>query len=303
MLPPSFDHPLRGVLLYVCQVACFFLISILVKKLASDFAVTELLLVRFSFTLLVLLVVIGPKRNLSFLKTHHPLDHLIRTVCGMSALGLTFVALSSAFIANATAVVLSAPIIATVLAIFILGERVRLSRMIAVSIGFCGILLIVKPGFGSTNPAIYAALGAAVLFAFVIVWLRKLNRTEHPLCISFYYNVAGFAVFATWTLLTGLSASWTQAPALLGLVLPLGILGAAQQILLSYSFRYADASLLAPFEYLSLPFALIVGFVFWNELPDALALSGAGLIVACGILLVFKELRMSRETRTPDRAA
>jgi len=223
VLPPSFDHPLRGVLLYVSQVACFFLISILVKTLATDFAVTELLLVRFSFTLLVLLIVIGPKRNFSFFRTRYPLDHLIRTVCGMIALGLTFVALSSAYIANATAVVLSAPIIATVLAIFILGERVSLSRMIAATVGFCGILLIVKPGFGSTNPAIYAALGAAVLFAFVIVWLRKLNRTEHPLCISFYYNVAGFAVFATWTLVAGLSAAWTQAPALLFLLLLLGI--------------------------------------------------------------------------------
>ena len=291
MSSPLIDRPLWGVFLYVSQVACFFVISLLVKTLAEDFAVTELLLVRFSSTLLVLLVIIGMRRNFAFLKTRFAGDHAIRTVCGMTALGLTFVALSNAYIANATAVVLSAPIIATVLAIFVLKETVPLSRMAAVIVGFFGILLIVKPGWGSSDSAIYAALGAAMLFAFVIVWLRKLNRTEHPLCISFYYNVSGFSVFLAWTIVAGFSDAWTQAPGLLGLILLLGVLGAAQQILLSYSFRYADASLLAPFEYLSLPLVLIAGFTIWDELPDALSLTGAGIIVACGILLVVKEIR------------
>ena len=78
---------------------------------------------------------------------------------------------------------------------------------------------------------------------------------------------------------------------LLGLLLLLGVTGAAQQILLSYSFRYADASLLAPFEYLSLPLALIVGFIFWSEMPNSISLFGAGAILACGMLLVAQEFR------------
>lgn len=81
---------------------------------------------------------------------------------------------------------------------------------------------------------------------------------------------------------------------LLGLLLLLGVTGAAQQILLSYSFRYADASLLAPFEYLSLPLALIVGFIFWSEMPDSISLIGAGTILACGMLLVAQEFRSLR---------
>ncbi len=298
MSPTAYDLPLRGILLYVSQVACFLVIGILVKSLAPYFAVIELLLVRFSFTLLVLLVIIGPKRGAGFFKTRYPVDHMIRTGCGMAALGLSFVALSEVFIANATAVILSSPIIAVGLAFFVLREQIRLSRMIAVVIGFCGILMIIKPGFGDPSPAIYAALGAAILFAFVIVWLRKLNLTEHPLCISFYYNLSGTVVFLGWTLFSGFSGNWTQSPMLLGLILLLGVTGVVQQILLSYSFRYADASLLAPFEYLSLPFALIVGLVFWSEMPDSVSLIGAGTIVACGILLVAKELRLLRKHPT-----
>ena len=299
MPPSAFDLPLRGIFLYVSQVTCFLVISMTVKSLAPYFAVTELLLVRFVFALLVVLAVIGPKRGSGFFKTRYPIDHMIRTCCGMVALGLSFVALSGAFIANATAVILSAPIIAVVLAFFVLREQIRPSRMIGVVIGFCGILMIVKPGLGGSSPAIYAAFGAAVFFAFVVVWLRKLNRTEHPLCISFFYNLSGTAVFLMWTLLIGFSDAWTQTPKLLGLILLLGVTGAAQQILLSYSFRYADASLLAPFEYLSLPFALIVGLVFWNEMPDLTSLIGAGTIVACGILLVAKEFRSLQQRPAP----
>ena len=81
---------------------------------------------------------------------------------------------------------------------------------------------------------------------------------------------------------------------LLGLLLLLGVTGAAQQILLSYSFRYADASLLAPFEYLSLPLTLIVGFIFWSEMSDLISLIGAGTILACGMLLVAQEFRSLR---------
>ena len=116
----KFDLPLRGICLYVLQVVSFLIIGMLVKTLAPYFAVTELLLVRFSFTLVVLLAVIGPNRGPSFFKSRYPIDHIIRTTCGMTALGLTFVALSGAFIANATAVILSGPILAVCLAFFVL---------------------------------------------------------------------------------------------------------------------------------------------------------------------------------------
>ena len=295
MSPAAYDLPLRGIFLYVSQVACFLVISILVKSLAPYFSVIELLLVRFSFTLLVLLVIIGPKREAGFFKTRYPIDHMVRTGCGMAAIGLSFVALSEAFIANVTAVTLSAPIIAVVLAFFVLREQIRLSRMIAVIIGFIGILMIIKPGFGNSSPVIYAALGAAILFAFVIVWLRKLNRTEHPLRISFYYNLSGTIIFLGWALFIGFADAWTEAPRLLGLILLLGVTGATQQILLSYSFRYADASLLAPFDYFALPFALIVGLIFWGEIPDLMSLIGVGAIAVCGIGLVAKEFQLLRK--------
>ena len=82
---------------------------------------------------------------------------------------------------------------------------------------------------------------------------------------------------------------------LLGLILLLGVTGAAQQILLSYSFRYADASLLAPFDYFALPFALIVGLIFWGEIPDLMSLIGVGTIAVCGVGLVAKEFQLLRK--------
>ena len=294
MINPGFDLPLRGIFLYVSQVLCFLTIGGLVKELAPYFQITELLLVRFVFSLAILIPAIQHKGGFGLLRTGYPLDHVIRTSCGMAALGCSFVAISGALLADATAVILSSPIFAVVLAFVVLSEKLSWSRGFAVIVGFIGILMIVRPGFGTSNPALYAALGSAIFFSFVMVWLRKLNRTEHPLCISFYYNLCGTTVFVLWTVAMGFSLTWINEPKLLGLILLLGVIGAVQQILLSYSFRYADASLLAPFDYLSLPFALIAGFIFWHEMPDWLSLMGASTIVGCGILLMTQEFRSSR---------
>ena len=101
--------------------------------------------------------------------------------------------------------------------------------------------------------------------------------------ISFYYNFTGFLVFLLWSWSGGWSEAWRQN---LEMLLLLGLLGIIQQVMLTYSFRYAEASLLAPFDYLSLPLALLFGFWFWNEFPDWMSLLGSAVIVLSGMMLM-----------------
>ncbi len=159
--------------------------------------------------------------------------------------------------------------------------------MIAIALsfvmGFLGVMLITRPGFSEGSPALYAALGSALFFAIVTVWLRRLNKTEHPLAISFYYNFTGSLIFLLWTWSGGWSEAWGQN---LEMLLLLGLLGIIQQVMLTYSFRYAEASLLAPFDYLTLPLALLFGFWFWNEFPDWMSLLGSAVIVLSGMMLM-----------------
>ena len=277
------DLPLRGILIYVSNTFCFSLISFLVKELSEEFRVAELLLVRFSCTFLGLVVLIQFRGGFYILKTRKTLDLAIRSVAGMIAIALSFVAFSGAILADATALVFSAPLFTLLLSVPVLSERITLSKSFAVLMGFLGVMLITRPGFSEGSPTLYAALGSALFFAIVTVWLRRLNKTEHPLAISFYYNFTGFLVFLLWSWSGGWSEAWRQN---LEMLMLLGLLGIIQQVMLTYSFRYAEASLLAPFDYLSLPLALLFGFWFWNEFPDWMSLLGSAVIVLSGMMLM-----------------
>ena len=158
------DLPLRGILIYVSNTFCFSLISFLVKELSEEFRVAELLLVRFSYTFLGLVVLIQFRGGFYILKTRKTLDLVIRSGAGMIAIALSFVAFSGAILADATALVFSAPLFTLLLSVPVLSERITLSKSFAVLMGFLGVMLITRPGFSEGSPALYAALGSALFF-------------------------------------------------------------------------------------------------------------------------------------------
>ena len=156
------DLPLRGILIYVSNTFCFSLISFLVKELSEEFRVAELLLVRFSCTFLGLVVLIQFRGGFYILKTSKTLDLAIRSGAGMIAIALSFVAFSGAILADATALVFSAPLFTLLLSVPVLSERITLSKSFTVLMGFLGVMLITRPGFSERSPALYAALGSAL---------------------------------------------------------------------------------------------------------------------------------------------
>ena len=280
------DLPLRGILIYVVNTICFSVISLLVKELSIQFSISELLLVRFFCTFLGMALLIQFKGGFPLLRTRKVLDLAIRTASGMIAIALSFVAFSGALLADATALVFSAPLFTLLLSIPVLSERINRQKIFAVLTGFLGVVLITRPGFNNVSPALYAALGSAIFFSIVTVWLRRLNQTVHPLAISFYYNLTGTLVFFLWSWSSGWSEAWSEIH---GMLLLLGLIGVVQQVMLSYSFRFAEASLLAPFDYLSLPLALVFGYWFWNEFPDWLSLLGSTIILFSGMILMLRQ--------------
>ncbi len=291
------DLPLRGILIYVVNTICFSVISLLVKELSIQFSISELLLVRFFCTFLGMALLIQFKGGFPLLRTRKALDLAIRTASGMIAIALSFVAFSGALLADATALVFSAPLFTLLLSIPVLSERINRQKIFAVLTGFLGVVLITRPGFNNVSPALYAALGSAIFFSIVTVWLRRLNQTVHPLAISFYYNLTGTLVFFLWSWSSGWSEAWSEIH---GMLLLLGLIGIIQQVMLSYSFRFAEASLLAPFDYLSLPLALVFGYLFWNEFPDWLSLLGSTIILISGIMLMLRHLSIDLTKRRTD---
>jgi drug/metabolite transporter (DMT)-like permease len=289
------DHPELGTATFVGNLAIMALLSAAVRELVNrDYPLAEVLLFRYVFASGVFWVVLLSTAGLAVLATRRPLDHAIRSVSGIISLALLYYAITLIPIADATAIAYAAPIFITLLSIFFLGEVIGLRRWIAVILGFVGVLLITQPQADSWNIGALAALGSAVAGAMVAVWLRKLSSSEKSVTIGIYYNGLGSLVCLGWVLLSG----WlTPRGEDIWLFIGFGLGCGLQQWLLTVSFRYAEASLLAPYEYLAMVFAAVVGYVFWCEIPTLTTWMGAAIIAASGLFIFKRRQQASSSAR------
>ncbi|TNF87042.1 MAG: DMT family transporter [Gammaproteobacteria bacterium] len=287
------DHPALGIATFVGNLLLMALLSAAVRELVNrEYPLSEVLLFRYLFASLFFWLILFPTTGLSGLLTRRPLDHAIRSISGVVSLGLLYFAITRIPIADATALAYAAPIFITLMSIFLLGENIGLRRWLAVITGFIGVLLIARPEAEGFDIGVAAAATSAFTGALVAIWLRKLSSSENPVAIGIYYNNLGSLVCLVWVLMSGwLMPRGDDLLLFLGFGLGCGL----QQWLLTVSFRYAEASLLAPFEYLAMVFAAIVGFVFWGEIPVLTTWLGAAVIAASGIF-IFRRRQKSLQT-------
>jgi len=292
------DHPSLGIATFIGNLLLMALLSAAVRELVNrDYPLSEVLLFRYLFASGFFWVILFSTAGLAALATHRPLDHAIRSISGIVSLGLLYFALTRIPIADATAISYAAPIFITVLSIFLLGEVIGLQRWLAVIAGFIGVLLIARPGSGSWDIGVIAAAGSAFTGALVAIWLRKLSSSEKSVTIGIFYNNLGSLVCLAWVLLSG----WlTPRGDDLWLFLGFGLGCGMQQWLLTVSFRYAEASLLAPFEYLAMVFAAIVGYLFWGEVPVLTTWMGAGIIAASGLFIFMRRQQRMKSASSPE---
>ena len=262
-------------------------------KLAGDVPVGEVIFFRAAFALVPLFALsaftVGAA---AVIRTARLGPHLIRAAAGVSSMFLNFTALAMLPLADITAFQFVAPIFAVVLAIPILGEQVGPWRWGAVAVGFGGILLMLEPhggagaiiGHGFTTGAAFALAGA-FLSAFVVVFIRQMSTTERSETIVFYFMVS-CAVAGAVTM------AWDSVPLTLAQVAWLvlcGLLGGVGQICMTFSYRYAEPSLLAPFDYVSMVWAVLLGYFVLAEVPEPMVMAGAGVVIAAGLLIVWRE--------------
>ena len=305
MVPPSSlinehrDHPALGIWTFIGNLLLMALLSAAVRELVNrDYPLSEVLLFRYLFASGFFWIILLATVGLAGLATRRPLDHAIRSMSGIVSLGLLYFALTRIPLADATALAYAAPIFITVLSIFLLGEIIGLQRWLAVIAGFIGVLLIARPEADGLNIGVIAAAGSAFTGALVAIWLRKLSSSEKSVSIGIYYNTLGSLVCLVWVFWSGwLTPRGTDLWLLLGFGLGCGM----QQWLLTVSFRYAEASLLAPFEYLAMVFAAIVGFIFWGEVPLATTWIGGAIIAASG-LFIFMRRQKRKSSSGPAEA-
>jgi drug/metabolite transporter (DMT)-like permease len=301
------DHPVLGIVTFVGNLLLMALLGAAVRELVlRDYPLGEVLLFRFLFASSFFWAILFFTVGLAALATRRRLDHTIRGVSGVISLSLFYFSITRIPIADATAIAYAAPIFITVLSIFLLGEVIGLRRWVAVLLGFVGVLLIAQPqaeswNIGSLaalgNIGSLAALGSAFFGALVAIWLRKLSSSEKSVVIGVYYNSLGSLVCIAWVLMSG----WlTPRPADLWLFACFGLGCGLQQWFLTVSFRYAEASLLAPLEYLAMVFAAFVGYVFWGEIPVLTTWIGAAVIAASGVFIFTRRQKRMPASKPVD---
>ncbi len=237
---------------------------------------------------------VGP---LAVVLTARPFMHIARSTAGVSSMFLNFTAVTLLPLADVTAFGYAMPIFAVVLAALVLRERVGPYRWSAVAAGFGGVLVMLSPHGGLASILAHGistgaglALGGAFLSAVVVILIRQMHATERGETIVFYF-------MATCATVGAVTMIWDRAPlsAATATVLVLcGLLGGIGQICMTFSYRYAEPSMLAPFDYTSMIWAVALGYVVFAEVPQALVMLGAAIVIAAGLFIVWREHRLHR---------
>ena len=260
----------------------------IIKALSADYGTLELVLFRSLFGLLPVVVMVIVSGRLGVLATRRPGLQCLRAALATVTTFLFFLSLRYLPLAEAVALVFGAPLFLTALAGPVLGETVGPRRWLAAAVGFIGVLIIMRPGTAAFSPYALLPVSAAVTFSLTMLLGRKLAFTDNATSIVFYSSLGG-------VLAGGLAmpVAWvTPALADLPLLVLIGILGGVGQLLIVQAFRYAEASMLAPFEYSCILWAIAFGYLFWSEVPDAWTVVGVAIVSAAGLYIAHREARM-----------
>lgn len=273
----------RGALWILLAALAFSGMSALIKLLGSDIHSVEIAFFRSLFGLLLLSPFMAG-RNFGALSTKRVSLHMMRVAFGIVTMVATFHALTHMELASATAVFFSNSLFMIPLAVIFLGEGVRWSRWAATLAGFCGVLMILRPGPEGIAPAAASALLAAAAGAVVLTTVKKLSATERPVTVMLWFAVAAVPVsfgpaLAVWV---------TPTAEQFALLLVMGALGTAGQYFTIRAYRVGEATVVTPFNYCQLLFAGLVGYAVFGEVPDAWTWAGAGVIVGSNLYLITR---------------
>jgi len=286
-------QPLRGIMFKVMAVCLFIFMASFIKAASVEVPPGQAVFFRSFFALPVILGWLAMRGELrSGWKTPNPVGHFWRGLLGTSAMGLGFTGLGLLPLPEVTAIGYAAPLLVVVFASMFLNEKVGVYRLSAVLLGMIGVLIVLSPRLsigaglstGETLGAVVVLMGA-VFAALAQVFVRKLVQTEGMAAIVFWFSITS-AVLALCTLPWGWAMPSVGVAAMLIMA---GLLGGLGQIFLTSSYRYADASLVAPFDYASMILALIIGYFVFDEVPTGTMLLGAGIVILAGVLIIWRE--------------
>ena len=274
-----------GIIFMILSVISFSVMDIVVKLMSSHYPIGQLIFFRGFFGLIPILFIIPKERFGNLLKTEKIKLHLVRAFGGAFAMTFLYLGLKFLPIADAITISFAAPIFATIFSIIFLNEKVRLIRWLAIFFGLTGVIIVLKPGTELFTYYSFFPILFCIGFATISIAIKKLSKTEPDYLIALYFTLV-LILFG----LISISMGWKKIDISdIHYLIIIGLSGSIGNIFLTKSIREADISLVTPIKYLSLVFAIIAGWLIFNEIPSILTISGAVLIILSTFVIFKRE--------------
>lgn len=280
--------PIRGIACVVGGGALLALNSTVVKFLVADYPPGQIMAVRALFVFVIVAAFVWRDGGVRSLRIRSPIGQLVRALCLASSTCLMILSVQRLPLGDVFAINHASPLIMTALAVVFLGERVGWRRWLAILVGFVGVLIMLRPSAAAFQPAALLPLAVAMISATRDVITRRISATDT--------STVTFAVTTTVILLAGLglSAFTGWAPIHLRDLWLFALAGFFQGLahfLMIEAFRFAEAKVVAPFKYATILWAMVIGYVFWGDVPDNWIITGGTIVVASGLYILHRQRR------------
>ena len=294
-------QPFKGIAYKITAIALFSVMAALIKATADEVPTGQAVFFRSFFALFVIFAWLLHRGEMpQGLRVKNAMGHVWRGVIGTTSMGMNFAALGLLPLPEVTAIGFAAPLMTVIFASMFLGEEVRAFRLTAVGIGLIGVCVVLWPRLtifdadqasAVATVGVMLVLGSALFRALAQIHIRKLVQTDQTSAIVFYFSLTASGLSLLTLPFGWVIPTWEQA----ALLIAAGLIGGVAQIMLTSCYRFAPASVVAPFDYVAMLFAIVIGYVWFSEIPTTQMLVGAAIVISAGILIIWRERQLGLE--------
>ncbi|MEC8195841.1 MAG: DMT family transporter [Pseudomonadota bacterium] len=291
-------QPLKGIAFKITAIALFSIMAAMIKATADTVPAGQAVFFRSFIAMFVIFIWLLQRGEMpQGLRVNNAMGHVWRGVIGTTAMAMNFAALGLLPLPEVTAIGFAAPLMTVIFAAMFLGEEVRAFRLTAVGIGLIGVTVVLWPRLtifdadqasAMATVGVMLVLGSALFRALAQIHIRKLVQTDQTSAIVFYFSLTASCLSLLTLPFGWVVPTWEQA----ALLVTAGLIGGVAQIMLTSCYRFAPASVVAPFDYVAMLFAILIGYVWFSEVPTPQMLIGASIVIAAGILIIWRERQL-----------
>lgn len=291
-------QPLKGIAFKITAIALFSIMAAMIKATADTVPAGQAVFFRSFFAMFVIFIWLLQRGEMpQGLRVNNAMGHVWRGVIGTTAMAMNFAALGLLPLPEVTAIGFAAPLMTVIFAAMFLGEEVCAFRVTAVGIGLIGVTVVLWPRLtifdadqasAMATVGVMLVLGSALFRALAQIHIRKLVQTDQTSAIVFYFSLTASCLSLLTLPFGWVVPTWEQT----ALLVTAGLIGGVAQIMLTSCYRFAPASVVAPFDYVAMLFAILIGYVWFSEVPTPQMLIGASIVIAAGILIIWRERQL-----------